>query len=97
MVVGLAGAPVAQRVIDLLQGGLVVAAIHLVGDGGVFLEMDVMEGNRAGIAVGGRVLQRFGAEQHDQSGYAAAADGPKGLRQSQNRARATDWHQPSRP
>jgi hypothetical protein len=76
---GLAGAPVAQRVVDLLKGSLVVLAVHLEGDGRVFLQVNVVEADGAGIAVGGRVLQRFGAEQHDECGDAAAESGPDGL------------------
>jgi hypothetical protein len=88
---GQAGAPVPERLIDLLKGGLVVFAIHLVGDGGVFLQVDVVESDSASVAVGGRVLQGFGAQQHDEGGCAAASSGPNGL-QNRRRVRVTDRH-----
>jgi hypothetical protein len=89
---GLAGAPVAQRLIDLLEGGLVVFAIHLEGDGGVFLQVDMVEGDGAGVAVGGRGLQRFGAQNDGQGGCTTTKPGPEGLQQRRIRARATDRH-----
>ncbi len=76
---GFAGAPVAQRPVDLLHRLRVVPAFHLIGDGRVFLEVDVVEGDGAGIAIGGRVLQRFAAEEHKKSGNTAARPGTEGL------------------
>ena len=45
-------APVTHEPVELLQRLVVVAAVALVGDGDVFARMEMMEGDRAGIAVG---------------------------------------------
>src|SRR5581483_10888557 len=64
--------PVAELPVDLLQRGLVVAAVHLVGDGEVFAGVDVMEGNRAGVAVCDHTLQAFASEKEDEGREAYA-------------------------
>ena len=62
--VGLLGlAPVAQEPVELFQRGLVVAAVALEGDGDVFVGMDVMQRDGAGVAFGDGVLQGSRAEQ----------------------------------
>ena len=55
-------APVAQDPIDFLERLLVVAPVHLVGDGEVFIGVDVMEGERPRVALGDGILQRFATE-----------------------------------
>jgi hypothetical protein len=50
-------APVAHEPVELLQRGLVVTAVALVGDGDVFAGVNVMKGNGAGVAFGDGVLQ----------------------------------------
>ncbi len=70
--------PVAQLVVDLVERGLVVAAVHLVGDGEVLAGVSVMKGDRAGIAFGGRILQALAPEDDQERGDAAAIAHPKG-------------------
>jgi hypothetical protein len=49
-------APVAEIVIELLQRLFVIAPVALEGDGEVFIGMGVVEGERAGLVLGGRVM-----------------------------------------
>ena len=68
-------APVAHEPIELLQRGLVVAAVALEGDGDVFAGMDVVESERAGVAFGDRVLQGTIGAHQQQPGHAEACAG----------------------
>ena len=56
-------APVAEKVIELLQRVFVVAAVALEGDGQVFVGMGVVEGERAGLVPRGRIMDRAGPGQ----------------------------------
>ena len=68
--------PITQHVVDLGERAFVIAPIHLVGDGQVFVGMDVMKGNRAGFTFGRGVLQALATERNEDSGDAAAATEP---------------------
>lgn len=68
--------PITQDIVDLGERALVVAPIHLVGDGQVFVGMDVMKGDRACFALGGGALQALAAERNKKSGDAAATTQP---------------------
>ena len=68
-------APVAHEPVELLQRLVVVAAVTLEGDGDVFAGVDVMEGEGAGVAFGGGVLQRLIGAQQQQAGDAQARTG----------------------
>ena len=70
-------APVAHEPVELLQRGLVVAAVALEGDGDVFAGMDVMEGEGAGVAFGDRVLQRVVGGEQEQAGHAQPGAGAR--------------------
>jgi hypothetical protein len=70
-------APVAQEPVELFQRGLVVAAVALEGDGDVFVGMDVMQGDAAGVAFGDRVLQGSRAEQEQKNREAARIAGAR--------------------
>ena len=63
---GVLAAPVAQEVIEFLQRGFVVAAVALEGDGEVFAGMGVVEGEGAGVAVGGGVVDGAGIGRDQQ-------------------------------
>jgi hypothetical protein len=65
-------APVAQQRIDLGQRRLVVAAVHLVGDGQIFVGVDVVERDRPRLALGARGLQAIAAEEDQERSDAAA-------------------------
>jgi hypothetical protein len=65
-------APIAHQVIDFLEAFLVIAPVALVGDGKVLLGVNVVERNRAGLAVRAGVLQALGAEKDEQRSDAAA-------------------------
>ena len=68
--------PIAQEPVELLQRGLVVTAVALEGDGDVFVGVDVMQRDRAGVAFGDRVLQRARRRRADQhSGKTARIGG----------------------
>ena len=56
-------APVAQEPVELLQRRLVVTAVALEGDGDVFVGVDVMQRDGAGVALGDGVLQPARAEE----------------------------------
>ena len=56
-------APVAQEVVELLQAVFVVAPVALEGDGDGVVAVGVLEGDRAGVAVGDQVLQRAGGRR----------------------------------
>jgi len=62
---GVLAAPVAKEVIEFLQRGFVVAAVAFEGDSEVFVGMGVVEGEGAGVAVGGRIMDGAGIG-HDQ-------------------------------
>ena len=68
-------APVAQEPIDLFQRRVVEAALTLEGDGDVFAGVHVVHGDRAGIALGDRVLQGTPAGQNDKSRKTARSGG----------------------
>ena len=67
----LVGAPVAQQPVQLLERALVVIAVALEGDRGVFLGVRMEDRDGAGIAVGDRVLGRAGAAQEGRDGNRA--------------------------
>ena len=67
--------PVAQEPIDFFESGFVVAAITLEGDRDVFAGVHVVHGDRAGIALGDRVLQRTPAAKDDKSRKTARIGG----------------------
>ena len=56
-------APVAEKVIELLQRFFVVASVALEGDGEIFLGMGVVERQGAGFIERGRVVDRSGSRQ----------------------------------
>ena len=58
--------PVPQEVIELLQRGLVVAAVTLEGDCEVFAGMGVVERQRAGFAKRGSIVNRSCAGKQQQ-------------------------------
>jgi hypothetical protein len=60
---GFAAPPVAQKPVELLQRGLVVAAVALVSDADVLAGVDVVHRDGARVALGDGVLQRLRAEQ----------------------------------
>ena len=68
-------APVAHEPVELLQRGLVIAAVALEGDGDVFAGMDVVEGEGAGVAFGDGALQGVAGAQQQQSGDAELRTG----------------------
>ncbi len=63
----LVDAPVAQEPVELLQGRPVVAPVAAERDGGALLGVGVEDRERAGVAVGDRILRagRRGQGQHD--------------------------------
>ena len=65
-------APVAHEPVELLQRGIVVAAVALEGDGDVFAGVQMMEGKRAGVAFGAGILQRVVGAEHEEAGHAQA-------------------------
>ena len=67
----LVGAPVAQEPVQLLEPALVVIAVALEGDRGVFLGVRMEDRDGAGIAVRDRVLGRAGAAQEGRDGDGA--------------------------
>ena len=75
-------APVAHEPVELLQRGVVVTAVTLVGDGDVFAGVNVMERERARVAFGDRGLQRHaGGEQENAGGCGSGADARERARQ----------------
>jgi hypothetical protein len=68
--------PVAQKVVDLFQCILVVAAVHLVSDGEVFVGVHMVKRNCARFAVRRGGPQRLAAEDNEKSRQAAAITGP---------------------
>src|SRR6185312_13256448 len=66
-------APVAHDPVDLLQSLFVVLAVLLVGNGEVFVGVDVMQNEGAGIAVGARMGQPDRTGHEKTSGEACAA------------------------
>ena len=67
--------PIAQEPVELLQRRLVVTAVALERDGDVFVGVDVMQRDGAGVALGDGVLQHARAEEQDQSGEGARIEG----------------------
>jgi hypothetical protein len=67
--------PIAQEPAELLQRRLVVAAVALERDGDVFVGVDVMQRDGAGVALGDGVLQNARAEQEGKNGQAARIEG----------------------
>ena len=61
----------------MLQRGLVVFAVALEGDGDVFVGVDMVERNGAGIALGDRVLQNPRAKEKHKRGKAARIAGAR--------------------
>ena len=59
-------APVAEKVIELLQRVFVVAAVTLEGDGEIFVGMGVVEREGAGFVQRGRVVDRSGSGKQQQ-------------------------------
>ena len=62
--------PIAHEPVELLQRGLIVDAVALEGDGDVFFGVEMMEGERLGVAVGGRALQGVVGGEQEKSGDA---------------------------
>jgi len=69
-------APVAQQVVDLFERLFVIPAVHLVGDGQLFVRVNVVEGNRPRLALGDCVLQVAGSAKDKKRGDAAAIARP---------------------
>ena len=67
---GFVAPPVAHEPVELLQRGVVVAAVALVGDGDGLAGMKVMKRQGAGVALGRRGLQRVVRAEQDQAGEA---------------------------
>jgi hypothetical protein len=88
--------PVAQNPVDLFQRLAVVTAVALIGDGEVFLGMDVMQRDRAGIAIGDRVLQAVASDNEGGGSEAKTASGARCEQERQNSARDTNRHVQSR-
>ena len=88
-------APVAHQPVDLLQRGVVVTAVALVGDGEVFAGVQMMERNRARIAVGDRVMRGLGAGDDEEGGEADARTGTR-HRSKVSPACGPNWHVCSR-
>ena len=65
-------APVAHQMIYLLEPVLVVAPVALVGDGEVFLGVEMMKGDRPRLAVGSCVLQALATKKNNKCSDAAA-------------------------
>ena len=60
--------PIPQDVIEFLDGFVVVAPVHLVGDGQLLVGMGMAQRERARVAVRGCGLQAIGAEEDQKSG-----------------------------
>ena len=88
-------APVAHQPVDLLQRGVVVTAVALVGDGEVFARMQVMERDRARIAVGDCVMGGLGTGDDQKGGEANACPGA-GHSADVSPACGANWHVLSR-
>jgi len=73
----LAAAPVAQEPVELLERGLVVLAVALEGDGDVFVGVDVVHRDGAGVALGDGVLQRPRTTNDQKRGKAARITGAR--------------------
>ncbi len=68
-------APVAEKVIELLQRFFIVAPVTLEGDGQLFVGMGVMEGKRAGLVQRGRIVHRPGSGEEQQGSQADLISG----------------------
>src|SRR5262249_23244117 len=64
--------PIAQQLIDFGQRLLVVAAVDLIGNGEVFVGMNVMQRYCPRLAFGNSGLQAFAAKKHEERSNAAA-------------------------
>src|SRR5262249_52003685 len=64
--------PIAQQLIDFGQRLLVVAAVDLVGNGEVFVRVNVMQRYGPRLAFGNSGLQALTAKKHEQGSNAAA-------------------------
>ncbi len=84
--------PIAQQPVELLQRRLVVTAVALERDGDVFVGMDVVQRDGAGVALGDGVLQDARAEQEHQSGEAARIDGASRKPTTTFQPRVTNEH-----
>ena len=56
-------APVAEKVVELLQRFFVVAPVTLEGDGEIFVGVGVVERKGAGFIERGRIVDRSGSRQ----------------------------------
>ena len=92
MWVGLFFAPVAHEPVELLQRGVVVTAVALEGDGDVFAGVEMMEGERAGVAFGAGVLQRVVGAEHEQPGKAQSGTGARQSHNERTLARRVNSH-----
>ena len=72
----LLAAPVAEKVIELLQRGFVVTAVALEGDGQVFVGMGVMKRQRSCFVERGGIMHRSRARQQEKRRQADAITGP---------------------
>src|SRR5260370_41924085 len=71
-------APVAEEPVQSLEGLLVVAAVALVGDRDIFVGVNVMKGERAGVAVRDRVFEPVVANQYCQGDKPRTRPDPRG-------------------
>src|SRR5262249_729322 len=95
---GLVLAPVAQDPVDLLQRGVVVLAVALVGDGEVFAGVDVMQRNGAGVAQadGAGLLEGQRTGKHAEGGETDAWRRELQARSGSGVGFGTNWHKRSR-
>src|SRR4051794_5568277 len=68
-------APVAKKVIELLQRRFVIAPVTLESDGEIFIRMGVVEGEGAGFVQRGRIVNRSGSHQEQQACQAEMISG----------------------
>jgi hypothetical protein len=91
-----AAPPVAQEPVELFQRGLVVASVALVGDGDVFVGMDVMHRDCSRVALGDRVLQSSRAKEQKKNSKTAQIAGARRNESTNSQARLTNGHWRSR-
>ncbi len=84
--------PIAQEPVQLLKRRFVVLAIALERDGDVFVGVDVVKRNGAGIAFGDGVLQAARAEEEDKTGNRTRIESARREDTTGSQARPTNEH-----
>src|SRR5262245_20221142 len=81
--------------IDLVERLVVVAAVHLVGDGEVLAGVNVVEGDRPRLGLRGGAARATETEKHEERGNAAIGARPGRTQGQSIRVRGSDRHVPT--